>query len=101
MRNAENNRHTLAELLLIYRFVFICTALALVAIFTYDFLPERSLRVLPEMAENHHLFFDGQNDGTTEAAWLDESLFHFECKVNPDGIHWNYCGLQVLIGDGP
>lgn len=97
---AESNRHTLAELLLIYRFVFICTALALVAIFAYDHLPERSLRVLPEMAQTHHIFYDGQNDGTTQAEWVNESDFHFACTVYPKGIQWNYCGIQVQAGEG-
>jgi diguanylate cyclase (GGDEF)-like protein len=84
-----------SSLILLYRMLIISTLLALIAILTYFILPERKLRMLPDLAEESHLFFDAEQGGKTMAEWVDRGRFDFVCRATADGIAAPYCGLSI------
>jgi diguanylate cyclase (GGDEF)-like protein len=87
-----------SSLIPLYRLLIASTLLALVAVLTYFILPERKERILPDLAEKYHLFFDGSHGGKTIAEWVDEKQFSFECLASAGGIDAPYCGLSINIG---
>lgn len=85
----------------LYRLLAISTLLALIAVLAYFALPERKERILPDLADGYHLFFDGQKGGNTTAEWIDESQFSFRCIATDSGTEQSYCGLSINIGKSP
>lgn len=84
-----------SSLIPLYRMLIISTLVALVAILAYFVLPERKLRILPDLAKESHIFFDGQNGGQTMAGWVDRGRYHFFCRAGSESISTPYCGLSI------
>ena len=93
--------HSLAQnasLIPLYRLLVISTLLALAGVCSYFLLPERKERILPDLANDHYLFFDGNS---TMAEWIDERAFSFQC-IHPKIVKgWPYCGLRFKVGSMP
>lgn len=85
----------LSSLVPLYRMLIGSTLLALVAILAYFILPERKLRILPDLAQESHLFFDGEQGGKMTAEWVDRGRFDFVCRAPADNIPVPYCGLSI------
>jgi len=91
-----------SSLIPLYRLLIASTLVALLAVLAYFVLPERKERILPDlMTGEYHLFFDGQNEGNTQAEWVDKNRFSFKCIATTGGIDAPYCGLSINIGKAP
>mgnify|MGYP003657201829 CR=1 FL=1 len=81
----------------LYRFLLVTTLVAVAAVLSYFYLPERQLSLLPSKVDEYHLFFDAQDGGATNAQWLDENTFQFSCINNGAATNLPYCGISVKI----
>ncbi len=86
---------TQSSLIPLYRLIIISTLLALLAILAYFILPEKTVRILPNMNSQSHLFFDAQNGGKTLAEWTNQEKFSFACTAGDNTVGLPYCGMSI------
>lgn len=67
----------------------------LMLIWAHELLPVRKYSPLGGAPEDIHLYSDKQSGGNSSTAWLDRSLFSWECDLR-EGISFPFCGLSLL-----
>lgn len=96
---SSNTQHS--SLVSLYRLLAASTLVALIGLLAYFILPERKGRILPDLADKYHLFFDGEKNGKTLATWVDEEKLQFKCIAVEDAIEQPYCGLSINLAKAP
>ncbi|MET0357396.1 MAG: GGDEF domain-containing protein [Cellvibrio sp.] len=89
----------LSLLVPLYRSLIVSTLIAVIAILCYFALPESKERILPNMVEKSHLFFDAESGGKTTAEWIDQRQLSFKCigGINADANKTMYCGVSINL----
>lgn len=71
------------------------TALLLVA---HQFLPPRSLQLLPDDEAVRFLYADSESGGGNRAEWVDYQANHWRCTRDP-ALPSHYCGFNLALSE--
>ncbi len=96
MNNRQPNDLKYTHSFDLYRLLILSTVAAVAALSAYQFLPKKTLQLLPYYVHNSHIFYDGQSGGSTIGNWVQQQALDFHC-LSESEIESGYCGVSIQI----
>lgn len=82
-----------------YRITLMAALSTVLLVLTYEWLPEREMRIWPNPELGRDLLFaDSERGGKSTVGWTD-TPGQFRCQLRDSDV-WKMCGMHIPLGDG-